>query len=124
QEARFENARGPLSERQNAAVLASLKGKSGDIHILKKQLVLEQAVNDSPLVLGNKVTLLKDGAATYPAMFAAIRNAKDHVNLESYIIEDDEVGQKFANLLLEKQGAGVQVNMIYDSVGAMSTPAS
>ena len=77
QEVRFENARGPLSVRQNAAVLANLKGKSGDIDILEKQIALEQAINDSPLILGNKVTLLLDGAATYPAMFAAIRNARD-----------------------------------------------
>jgi len=122
QAARFESARGPLSERQNAAVLASLKGKSGDIDILEKQIVLEQAINDKPLTLGNKVTLLKDGAQTYPAMFAAIRNAKDHVNLETFIIEDDEVGQEFAKLLLEQQRRGVQVNMIYDSVGAIKTP--
>jgi cardiolipin synthase len=122
QAARFENARGPLTERQNAAVLAGLKGKSGDIDILEKQIALEQAVNDSPLILGNKVTLLKDGAATYPAMFAAIRNAKDHVNLETFIIEDDEVGQEFAKLLLEQQARGVQVNVIYDSIGAISTP--
>jgi cardiolipin synthase len=122
QAARFESARGPLTERQNAAVLAGLKGKSGDIDILEKQIVLEQAVNDSPLVLGNKVTLLKDGAATYPAMFAAIRNAKDHVNLETFIIEDDEVGREFAAVLLEQQRRGVQVNMIYDSIGALGTP--
>jgi cardiolipin synthase len=122
QAARFENARGPLSQRQSAAVLANLKGKSGDIDILEKQIVLEQAINDSPLILGNKVTLLQDGAATYPAMFAAIRNAKDHVNLESFIIEDDEVGQQFSDLLLEQQGRGVQINMIYDGFGAISTP--
>jgi cardiolipin synthase len=122
QAARFESARGALTERQNAAVLAGLKGKSGDVDILEKQIVLEQSINDSPLTLGNKVTLLKDGAQTYPAMFAAIRNAKDHVNLETFIIEDDEVGQEFAKLLLEQQRRGVQINMIYDSVGAISTP--
>ncbi len=48
------------------------------------------AISDSPLTLGNKVTLLQDGTATYAAMFAAIARAKDHINLESYIIEDDD----------------------------------
>ena len=61
---------------------------------------------------------------TYAAMFKAIQNAKDHINLESYIIEDDETGRKFADLLLQKQAEGVQVNLIYDSVGSMNTPAS
>jgi len=122
QAASFENARGPLSAQQSAAVLAKLQRKSGDIDILEKQIALEQAVVGSPLVMGNKVTLLQDGEATYAAMFAAIRNARDHINLESYIIEDDAIGVQFADLLLEQQGRGVQVNLIYDSVGAFNTP--
>lgn len=122
QAARFENASGPLSTQKSAAILAELKRKSGDIDILDKQIALEQAIVDSPLILGNKVTLLQNGAETYAAMFAAIRKARDHINLESYIIDDDEIGQQFANLLLEQQARGVQVNVIYDSVGAFNTP--
>jgi cardiolipin synthase len=124
QAARFENASGPLTARKSAAVLAELKRKSGDIDILEKQIALEQAINGSPLILGNRVVLLQNGAATYAAMFAAIRGARDHVNLESFIIEDDETGRQFADLLLEQQGRGVQVNVIYDSVGGISTPKS
>lgn len=122
QAARFENARGTVSAQRSAAILAELKRKSGDIDILEKQIVLEQAIVGSPLILGNKVTLLQDGAATYAAMFAAIRNARDHINLESYIIEDDEIGRQFAELLLAQQARGVQVNLIYDSVGGFNTP--
>ena len=73
QAARFENAGGPLSAQKNAAVVADLKRKSGDIDILDKQIALEQAIVGSPLIMGNKVILLQDGAATYAAMFAAIR---------------------------------------------------
>jgi cardiolipin synthase len=122
QAARFENARGPLSVKRSAAIVAELKRKSGDLDVLDKQLALEQEIVGSPLVVGNKVTLLQDGPATYQAMFAAIRRAKDHINVESYIIEDGEVGEQFADLLLERQAQGIQVNLIYDSVGAFGTP--
>lgn len=122
QEANFETARGPVSAKRNAAILAGLQGKSGDLDILEKQMALEQAISDSPLVLGNKVSLLQDGAATYAAMFGAIRQAKDHINLETYIIEDDATGEDFATLLLAAQARGVQVNLIYDSVGGINTP--
>jgi len=122
QAARFENASGPISAQRSAAVLAELKRKSGDIDILEKQIALEQAIVGSPLILGNKVLLLQDGPDTYSAMFAAIRAARDHINLETYIIEDDEIGRQFADLLLEQQGRGVQVNVIYDSVGGINTP--
>ncbi len=122
QAARFETASGPVSAQKSAAILAELKRKSGDIDILEKQIALEQAIVGSPLILGNKVALLQDGAATYSAMFAAIRKARDHINLETYIIEDDETGRQFADLLLEQQGRGIQVNVIYDSVGGFNTP--
>ena len=122
QAARFENARGPVSVQKSAAILAELKRKSGDIDILEKQIALEQAIVGSPLILGNKVTLLQDGPATYSAMFAAIRKARDHINLESYIFDDDEIGRQFADALLAQQARGVQVNLIYDSVGGFNTP--
>ena len=122
QAARFANASGPVSARRSAAIVAELKRKSGDLDMLEKQIALEQAIVGSPLVVGNKVTLLEDGPATYAAMFAAIRGATDHINIESYIIEDDEIGRQFAEALLAQQGRGVQVNLIYDSFGAIATP--
>ena len=119
----FDTAHGPVSASKSAAILDELKSRSGDIDILRRHLAQEQAINaDSPLVLGNKLVLLQDGPATYKAMFAAIRGAKDHINLETYIFADDDVGRQFADLLLERQAAGVQVNLIYDSVGCLNTP--
>jgi len=122
QTAKFENAGGPLSAQKGAAIVADLKRKSGDIDILDKQIALEQAIVGSPLTTGNKVVLLEDGKATYAAMFAAIRGARDHINFETYIIEDDEIGHQFADLLLLQQQRGIQVNLIYDSVGGITTP--
>lgn len=92
---------------------------------LRAHLAYEQAINPaSPLVPGNKVTLLQNGPATHAAMFAAISAATDHINLETYIFDAGEVGQQFADLLLERQAAGVQVNVLYDSVGGLMTPQS
>jgi cardiolipin synthase A/B len=119
--ARFENARGPLTAKRSAAIVAGLKRRSGDLDILDKQIALEQEIVGSPLVVGNRITLLQDGPATYAAMLSAIGRAKDHVNVESYIIEDGEAGERFADALLERQAHGVQVNVIYDSVGALGT---
>ena len=119
----FDNARGPVSASKSAGIIENLKRKVGDIDILQKHLATEQAINaDSPLVLGNKLVLLQDGPATYDAMFAAMGKAKDHINLETYIFESDEIGKQFADLLLERQAAGIQVNLIYDSVGSLKTP--
>ncbi|AMO95708.1 cardiolipin synthase [Collimonas fungivorans] len=84
---------------------------------------MEEAVTGSPLIKGNKVTLLFDGPETMTAMMAAIQQAKSTINFETYIFDQDQLGLQFADLLIEKQRAGVQVNIIYDSVGSIGTPA-
>jgi len=124
QAARLESALGPLSAKRSAAVMAKLKRQSGDLDMLDRQVTLEQEIVGSPLSVDNRVRLLQDGPATYQAMFAAIGGAKDHINVESYIIEDSEVGRQFADALLERQAHGVQVNLIYDSVGAFGTASA
>jgi cardiolipin synthase len=55
-------------------------------------------------------------------MYAAILEAKDHINMETYVMDDDEVGQRFAQVLIEKQQRGIQVNLIRDSAGTFNTP--
>jgi cardiolipin synthase len=118
----MDGARGPLSTRESKAILARLKNRGEQTSIFDRHLALEEGIVGSPLVVGNRAVLLQDGPSTFEAMFTAIRNAKDHINMETYIIEDDEVGKRFADALIEKQAQGVQVSLIYDSVGSMDTP--
>jgi len=113
---------GQLSPEITKKIMERLKEHAGPTDLLDRHIALIESIGGSPLVAGNKVTLLIDGPATYAAMFKAIENAKDHINLETYIFEDDEVGRRFADLLLEKQSEGVQVNLIYDSLGCLNTP--
>jgi cardiolipin synthase len=118
----IESARGPLSTQRVAAILAGLSRNAGELDILQQHVALEQAIVGSPLTAGNGVLLLQDGAATYRAMLAAIGAASDHVNLETYIVDDDEIGRQFSALLLQKRAEGVHVALVYDSVGSMGTP--
>lgn len=119
----LSNAQGPLSAKQSKAILAKLKKDGGDSNIFDRHLALEAEIVGSPLVVGNGVELLVDGPTTYSSMFEAIENAKDNINMETFIFENDpEVGKRFAELLMNKQRSGVQVNLMYDSVGSISTP--
>ena len=115
---------GQLSPEITKRIMERLKKQVGPVDILERHVALIESISGSPLIAGNKVTLLIDGPATYAAMFKAIQNAKNHINLETFIFEDDEVGRRFADLLLQKQSEGVQVNLIYDSLGCLNTPAA
>ena len=79
---------------------------------------LMERVSDQPLYRGNAVELLVDGPATYAAMLDAISAATDHVHLETYIFSDDQVGRRFASALKSKAEEGVDVRVIYDTIGS------
>ncbi len=117
----LEGARGPLSAAQSKSILDRLSQSGQPTDIFSRHLALEEALVGSPLTTGNRVLLLQDGPSTYQAMLAAISAAQDHIHMETYILEDDEVGQRFAQALIEKQQQGVQVRLIRDSVGTMGT---
>ncbi len=116
-------ARRVLPPDKVKAILGRLKKQAGPTDILERHITIMQALSGLPLVAGNKVTLLVDGPATYAAMEIAIQGARDHINFETFLFEEDEEGHRFADLLLRKQSEGVQVHLIYDSVGCLNTPA-
>jgi len=120
----FQTASGRIvsPERSREIVARLANGSAGDSDVLARHLALEQSVADSPLSLGNHVALLENGPNTYAAMFDAIDSARDSINMETYILEADETGQRFADKLIAKQAQGVQVNLIHDSVGTLATP--
>ena len=97
------SAKGLLSPEKSKAIMERLKQSVNPTDILERYTAVIESVTESPLTKGNKVSLLIDGPATYAAMFEAIQSAKDHVNLETFILEDDEVGKKFTDLLLRKR---------------------
>ncbi len=120
----LEGARGPLSAAQSRAILQKLESGGAPTDIFSRHLALEEAIVGSPLTTGNRVRLLQDGPATYQAMLAAIATARDHVHMETYILDDDAVGRQFAQALIDKQQQGVQVSLIHDSAGTFGTPAA
>lgn len=109
-----------LSPEQSRALVDRLGGAQADT--LARHLAVEEQVAGEPLSLGNEAVLLEDGPDTYASMLKAIAGARDHINMETYIFDDDEAGNHFANALIEKSRAGVAVNLIHDAVGTLRTP--
>ena len=67
---------------------------------------------------GNRVDVLTNGDAFYPAMLAAIRSARETVNMECYIFKKSGVGDEFIRALSERARAGVRVTLVMDAVGS------
>jgi len=118
----IETARGALPTKQ-ASALTNKRWANASAD-LKSLAAVEEQATGVPLIAGNRVGLLFDGPATMREMMAAARAATSSINLESYIFDQDELGTQFADLLIQKQHDGVQVNVMVDAVGVLATPAA
>ena len=76
------------------------------------------ALTGAAMSEGNSIQILRNGVQIFPAMLAAIRNAKKTINVEFYIYWDGEIGREFAETLAGRARAGVKVNVVLDSVGS------
>jgi cardiolipin synthase len=117
------DARGRLSQRETDALLKRLAAQSPDADALQRHLAIEQALSGRPLYTGNQVIPLRDGADAFAATFAAIHQAQHYLYLEYYILEDVEYdGEHLSDLLIGRRQQGIQIDVMYDSLGSLSTP--
>ncbi|MFW6191579.1 MAG: phospholipase D-like domain-containing protein [Thiohalospira sp.] len=80
---------------------------------------LGRALSGRPLAPGNRVTVLQDGEAAYPAMIAAIEAAEESIWLSTYIFDPDRVGEAFIAALARAVERGVRVRVLVDGVGEL-----
>ena len=76
---------------------------------------------EHPALQGNTLEMLKDGIMVYPRMLEDIKPAQSTIRLQSFILNSDEVGQKFMDALAERAAAGVDVKVLFDSVGSFKS---
>ncbi|MCC6503702.1 MAG: cardiolipin synthase B [Deltaproteobacteria bacterium] len=63
--------------------------------------------------------LFTEGDELYESMLSSIASAERSIRLESYILADDEVGRRFAEALVERARAGIEVRVLVDAAGSL-----
>ena len=80
-------------------------------------------VNDMALLTeNNQIQVYTDGNDKFNALLDAIKNAKQHIHIEYYIIRNDDLGHKIVAALAAKAKEGVEVRLIYDGLGCAKLP--
>lgn len=77
-----------------------------------------------PLLPGNLVEPLVDGAHAFPAMLDAIRRARSAIAMSSYIFDGDGIGEQFVAELAAAVKRGVEVRVLIDDVDARWSSSS
>ncbi len=67
---------------------------------------------------GNTVEIYTSGYEFFPALLHEIALANDHIHIDTFIFEDDALGNLIADALIERSLHGVEVRVIYDDVGS------
>ncbi len=76
--------------------------------------------SQSPLTSSNSVKLLVNGENKFPEVLNALKEATNHIHIEYYIYEDDEIGNEIGDILIRKAKEGIDVRFIYDDFGSRS----
>lgn len=92
--------------------------KEGNRFITDVNRAMNAIAPEHPMLEGNRITPLVDGDEAYPEMLAAIKSARDHIHLQSFIFARDAAGRMFMDALAKKAQEGVTVRILYDRFGS------
>jgi len=111
-----------LSEDAGDKVLQAALEQYKDDAAVRELVDSVRRYSSAPLTTGNRVNVLIDGPQTYSAIEAALRAARHNIHIETFIYGPGDVGQRFADLLAQKRKEGLEVRLLYDSLGSRETP--
>ena len=86
----------------------------------KDMILALEAMDYSPYRNDNNVSMYSDGKLFFNELLEGLKKAKKSINIEFYIFKNDDIGTKILNVLEEKAKEGVEVRLLYDSVGSRS----
>ena len=72
----------------------------------------------------NEIDIYTDGYQFFHALLRDVAKAKHHIHIDSYIFNDDELGNMIADALIDKAKEHVEVRVIYDDVGCWDVKGS
>lgn len=72
----------------------------------------------NPVLGGNDVRIFTNGKDKFEQLFIDIENAKEHIHIEYYVLQCDEIGMRFQEALIKKAKEGLEIRIIYDSFGS------
>ncbi len=73
---------------------------------------------------GHEWTLFAESAPMLAALEADIRAARHRIWIETYIFANDDAGRALVELLAARAREGLDVRLMYDTVGSLLTPSS
>ena len=108
-----------ILEKYNRQVRERSKTKVKNNNIKNRDIIMAlETIDYSPYRNDNEVCIYSNGEEFFEALLESLNKAKKSINIEFYIFKNDEIGTKILDILEEKAKNGVEVRLLYDSVGS------
>ncbi len=84
----------------------------------KRCVMLGYSLAEAMIYPDNRVEIYNSGERMFASLLEDISRAREYINLQFYIIANDQLGRRVADALIERARAGVRIRVIYDYVGS------
>ncbi|MGX7070018.1 cardiolipin synthase [Gemella bergeri] len=88
------------------------------IHKYRNLIELNYETDKAFLSKNNKIKIITDGKEKFDLLFEDIKNAKNYIHVQYYILKKDGIGKQLFKLLEQKLREGVAVYILYDDIGS------
>lgn len=106
--------------KQSKAILSEINknGLPEELAPHSKLILQNLKSSHSPLTIDSEAEIYFDGKSALLSLLETIEGAKQHIHIQSYIIEEDEIGNRFKDALIAKSQEGVEVRFMFDGFGS------
>ncbi|GEM_PF-4734859 len=108
-----------ITKKDIREIFHRLKTSWEQRRLKREQTVPEVFISRDVMVEGNRLVLFNRGLEVYEIMLELMANARREILIDSYVFSSDALGQRFKEVLLQKEKEGVQIRIIFDPVGSI-----
>lgn len=92
--------------------------KKPEVRKYEDMIYMHLVNNHAVLTQDNDMTIFDDGKEKFDALKEDLRQAKDHIHFQYYILRLDHLGQEILDILIDKAKEGVKVRILFDDIGS------
>ncbi len=111
-----------IKSQEDSIARRKYKGGLEEAGDYESLIIYNMESSNSLLTKNNDIKIITDGKEKFSKLQEDIKSAKKFIHIQYYIIRMDELFDHLKDMLLEKVKEGVEVRILYDSMGCKSVP--
>ncbi len=107
-----------ISKQEDTIIRDEFEPKDPRLRKFSDVVLMNLEAADAVYTSDNEIEIYTDGREKFKALYEELERAEEYIHIQYYIIRNDEVWQPIEKLLIEKVRQGVEVRLLYDSMGS------